>query len=132
MSETKKANSQAAWALISGGVNDARIKVHEIHQLVDKVLKLVEKSSQREHLYQVAGDIIVSLPQRVQEAEGKLDGLGYALSLMGKDHLRERLPAAQREVIENTIEGVSAFNSPMHRAQEEMAHRVAKRYLFRG
>lgn len=138
MSLKRTAGSQAGWALISGGVNDARVEAHRIRQLVHKVLKLVQTSKQKEHLYQVAGDMITAIPDRVDALERKLDALGYALSLMGKEHLRERLPVSEREMIETTVEGSPAFKTPMlhqsaHRVlQRRLVRRVARKYVSRG
>ncbi len=137
MSFKRHAGSQAGWALISGGVNEARVETHRLRQLVQKALDLVESSSEKEHLYQVAGDVIMAIPSRIQAVERQLDGLGYALSLMGREHLRERLPVSDRAMIETTVEGAPAFKTPMlHEstqrvAQQYMARRVARKYLER-
>ena len=125
MSFSRKAGSQAGWALITGGVNAARVEAHRIHQLLNKIHALVESSSQKEHLYQVAGDIIMSLPKSVERLEQQLDETSYALSVMGKDHLKERLPLSRRNVVDETVEGARAFGVPMQHA----ARRVAERYI---
>jgi hypothetical protein len=126
MTFSRKAGSQAGWALISGGVNAARVEAHRLHQLVEKVLRLVENSSEKEHLFQVAGDLIVSVPKRIERIEQQLDETSYALSIMGKEHLKDRLPISQRSLVEETVEGVPAFGVSMHR---DSTARVLKRYL---
>lgn len=128
MSFSRKAGSQAGWALIAGGVNAARVEAHRLHQLIGKVMQLVESSPEREHLYQVAGDIIVNIPKRLEALEGQLDETGYALSLMGADHLRDRLPLSLRNQVDETVEGVPAFGAPMLR---QTARRVALRHMAR-
>lgn len=137
MSISRNAGSQAGWALIAGGVSAARVEAHRLHQLLNKILKLVESSSQREHLYQVAGDIIVAFPKRLELLEQQLDETNYALSVMGKDHLKERLPISSRNKVEETVEGSPAFGSPMLRQtakrvlQRHLAKRVAQRHSER-
>lgn len=128
MSISRKAGSQAGWALITGGVNAARVEAHRLHQLLNKVLTLVEESSEREHLYQVAGDLIVGLPKCVETLEEQLDETSYALSVMGKDHLKDRLPLSRRNVVDQTVEGARAFGAPMPRTSAE---RVLERFLVR-
>lgn len=128
MSLSRTAGSQAGWALISGGVNNSRVEVHRLRQLVQKVLDLVESSPEKEHLYQVAGDMIIAIPTRIEALEKRLDGLGYALSIMGKEHLRDRLPLSDRSLIETTVEGSPAFKTPMLHQSEK---RVAQKYLAR-
>lgn len=137
MSISRSAGSQAGWALITGGVSAARVEAHRLHQLLSKILKLVESSPAKEHLYQVAGDIIVDFPRRLENLEGQLDEVNYALSVMGKDHLRERLPLTRRNRVDETVEGARAFGVPMMRQTAErvlerhIARRVARRHLGR-
>lgn len=138
MSFSRKAGSQAGWALITGGVNAARVEAHRLHQLLNKVLALVESSPQKEHLYQVAGDMIVRFPKCVQNIEDQLDETSYALSMMGKDHLKDRLPLSRRNVVDQTVEGAPAFGAPMPRTSAErvlekyLARRVARRHAGEG
>jgi hypothetical protein len=138
MSFSRKAGSQAGWALITGGVNAARVETHRLHQLLNKVLALVESSPQKEHLYQVAGDLIVNFPKCVETIEEQLDETSYALSVMGKDHLKDRLPLSRRNVVDHTVEGARAFGVPMPRTSAErvlekyLARRVARRHAEEG
>ena len=126
MSSEKRAGSQAGWALIAGGVNTARVDAHRLHQLLLKIQKLVDSSSEKEHIYQVAGDLVFAIPQLCERIELQLDETSYALSLMGKDHLKDRLPVSSRAMVDATVEGNAAFNSPMFR---ETAQRVAARWI---
>lgn len=128
MTRSRQAGSQAGWALISGGVSAARVDAHRLHQLIGKVVKLVDTSPAREHIYQVAGDLLVSVPQIIERMEQQLDETSYALSIMGKDHLKDRLPLGRRTKVDETVEGTPAFGVPMPRAS---ATRVADRYLAR-
>lgn len=128
MSFSRNAGSQAGWALITGGVNAARVETHRLHLLLNKVLALVESSPQKKHLYQVAGDMIVNFPKMVEKIELQLDETAYALSIMGKDHLKDRLPLSRRNVVDQTVEGTRAFGVPMPRTSTE---RVLEKYLAR-
>lgn len=128
MSISRSAGSQAGWALITGGVSAARVEAHRLHQLLTKVLKLVETSPVKEHLYQVAGDLIVDFPRRLEILEDQLDELNYALSVMGKDHLRERLSITRRNRVDETVEGAKTFGAPMLR---QTAQRVLERHIAR-
>jgi hypothetical protein len=128
MSFSRNAGSQAGWALIAGGVNSARVEAHRIHQLLNKVLALVENSEQREHLYRVAGDLILAIPHRLEQLEGQLDETSYALAVMGEDHLKDRLPLSRRNLVDETVEGAPAFGALMLR---QSARRIAEQYLAR-
>lgn len=128
MTSTKQAGSQAGWALVAGGVNAARVDAHRLHQLLKKVEKLVDTSSEKEHIFQVAGDLLSAIPKLVERMEGQLDETSYALSLMGKEHLKDRLPVSSRALVDATVEGSAAFSAPMTRGT---AQRVAARWLER-
>jgi hypothetical protein len=128
MPSSRKAGSQAGWALIIGGIADARVEVHVLHQLMNKVLRLVESSSAREHLYQVAGDLILSIPNRISRLEDQLDETSYALTLMGEDHLKDRLSLRRRTLVEEAIDGAPAFGAAMPRSAID---RVLERHRAR-
>lgn len=128
MSSQEKEASQAGWALITGGVNAARVDAHRIHHLLNKVLKLVESSPEKEHIYQVAGDVIIAMPALLDRLESQLDETGYALACMGKEHLKERLPISERNRVDITVEGAPTFGVP---SLHSSAKRVAEQYLAR-
>lgn len=107
---SKKAGSQAGWALITGGVNDARVEAHRIHQLLSKCLKAVETSEHKEELFSLAGDILVDFPERLQRLEQYLDETSYALAILGQDYLKDRLSATSRARIDTTVEGVPSLS----------------------
>ena len=120
----KNASSQAAWALLTEGVALARVETHRMRHLVERALGLIEKSPEKEHLYQVAGDIILGMPQRLDKMEVVLDRTGLALSKMGEEFLEARLPLSEKRLVDDAIE--SAFGgSQLHQSVE----RVASRYI---
>lgn len=123
--QSKTASSQAAWALLTEGVTRARVETHRLHHLVSRVMKLVEASENKEHLYQVAGDVIEAVPQRLLALETALDRTGLALSKMGQEFLEARLPLSEKTLVDEAVE--SAFG--VHQVKHSMAHRVADRYL---
>lgn len=137
MALSRNSGSQAGWALITGGVTNARVELHRLHQALGKALRLVETSVARDHLYQVAGDLILDIPRRLERVEGLLDETAYALSIMGEDHLKNRLPLGARTKVEETIEGIPAFGGAVLRSsaqqvlQQHLAKQVAASFLRR-
>jgi hypothetical protein len=89
---------------------------------------LVEGSEEKEHLYEVAGDIIAALPEGLTGLASELDATSYALSLMGQDFLKDRLPISDKKEIEDAVESVS-MDSPN---PESTVKKVASRYLRKG
>jgi hypothetical protein len=107
------------------GVTKARIEAHRIRHLVNRATSLVGSSSEKEHLYQVAGDIIVGLPDRLEKLEVTLDRTGLALSEMGQDFLKSRLPFSEKTLVEEAVEPAFGKGRPM----ESMSERIASRWL---
>lgn len=119
-------SSQAAWAILVEGVAAARIEAHRLRAMVSRVLKLVESSPEKEHLYQVAGDIIGIAPHRLEALETHLDRTSYALAVIGEDHLRERLPMADRKLVDDAVERSRPLFGPL---LQRSSAQVAARYL---
>ncbi len=122
---SKRASSQAAWALLTEGVTRARVESHRIQHLINRAQRLVEESEHKEHLYQIGGDIIMGLPTRIDQLNMVLDRTGLALAKMGEDFLSSRLSLSDKRMVEDAVS--SAFGKP--RPKESLSRRVARRYL---
>jgi len=105
-----KANSSAAaWALIMEGLTAARLEAHRLDKLVQTAGKLVDESDARDHLYQVAGDVIMATPQRLQRLIRHLDRTSYALAKIGEGHLKDRLSIEDRALVEDGTTNTAPF-----------------------
>ncbi len=122
----KNASSQAAWALLTEGVTKARLETHRLQHLLNRAIELVENSEHKEDFYQAAGDVIVAVPDRVEQIIRALDRTSLALSRMGEDFLDSRLPLSDKTMVDEAIE--SAFH-PTREA--ESLQRVVDAYLNR-
>lgn len=124
----KQANSsEAGWALITEGVTAARVDAHRLEKLISLALALVEKSSHKDHLYQVAGDLIMSIPQALQRLERALDRTSYALAKIGEDHLKDRLSLSDRAMVEDGIQNARPFPGGMPHTSAERVARAWER-----
>ena len=120
----KKANSQASWALLAQGVTTARVEAHRLRHLVNRALKMIEASENKDAFYEYAGDIIEGVPRRLDKIESDLDRTSYALTQMGDSFLRGRLSVDDREMVKETV--------TTHRNRvriKKMAQQVCTRYL---
>ena len=105
---TRIANSSQAWALVTEGVSMARVEAHRVRLMVTRVLALVEASEAKEHLYEVAGDLIQGGPERLEALERSLDRTSYALATLGEEEIRDRLPMSDRKLVDDAFETTSA------------------------
>ena len=120
MSE-KTASSQVAWALLTEGVASARVEAHRLRHLVVRAQKLVQDSEQREHIHQVAGDILLAVPKRLDRLEITLDRTALALSKMGESFLEARLPFSDKVQVDEAIQ--PTFGGPMRKTTDRLAQR---------
>jgi len=128
MDQTKTATSQASWALLTEGVTRARVDAHRLRHLIARAEKLVEGSEEKEHLYQVAGDIIQAVPQRLQSLERALDRTSLALSKMGESFLEARLPLSDKTMVDEAVEAAFGGGGTKHSTPVQ---RVAARWAAR-
>ena len=126
MSDKSAGQTQVAWALLSEAASAARLEVHRIRHLTSRANKLVDDSEAKDHIYQVAGDLILTFPRRLEALETHLDRLSYALSVLGTDHLRDRLPMSDRALVDESTHKARPFTSP---SLPRSTSRVARRYL---
>lgn len=125
MERGTKQGSKADWALITESVTAARVEVHRLWHLINRGQKLVETSTHRDHLFQVAGDLIAAVPGRMKQLERDLDRASYALSLIGADQLKKVLPLADRNHVTDGLHS----NQYVSRPKKASPERVAGRYL---
>jgi hypothetical protein len=123
----KTASSQAAWALLTEGVTSARIEAHRLRHLISRVQKLVEQSTHREHIEQIAGDILLAVPKRLDHLEIDLDRTALALIKMGEEFLDARLPLSDKVRVEEAV--MPAFGGGKMRTSVD---KLAQRWLRAG
>jgi len=112
--------------VVTEGVTAVRLEVHRLHQMVNRGLKVVEVSGKEDECFEAAGDLIVSIPEKIKEIERLLDRTAYALTKMGEENLRNRLPASDRNFVEETSKGISFLDPDQPRVA---AQKLATAYL---
>ena len=121
----KPASSQAAWALLFEGASKARVDAHRIRHMIERAMKMVESSKDKERLYQLAGDIIVGIPERLDQLETALDRTNLALAKLGEEFLESRLPAYEKAMVDEAVK--SALGKS--RIRTSLSKKVVSRYL---
>jgi hypothetical protein len=120
--------TQVAWALLTEGVSSARLEAHRIRHLAERVMKIIESHPDKDEIYMGMGDILMVGPRRLESLETALDRTSYALSVLGTDHLRERLPLSDRMLVDDAAHKARPFATAI---PTRSTSRVAFRYLQR-
>jgi hypothetical protein len=124
----RSSNSQAGWAVVTEGVCDARVQVHRLRHLLNRLVELSKDPRYSELLNRLLGDIVRAGPERIDKIETILDSTSYALALMGEEHLKGRMSLENLTKIEEAVEGVKPFGAPRERMSSQ---RLARWYLRR-
>jgi len=128
----RKASSQAAWALLTEGVSEARVLTHRVRHMLDRAQAAAAESADREAIYRALGDLLEGAPERLDNLERVLDRTGYALSKMGEEFLKGRIPLDDRYEVDEAVKAVPGFSPGTRRKSSPSPSRVTERYLVRG
>lgn len=99
----RTAQAETQWALVASNIADAKLQAHHLRQLLARVKSLVESSDAKEHLYQVAGDLITSIPETFERLETQIDEAQLALAYMGRKQLRDKVSPEAKARIERAM-----------------------------
>ena len=91
------------WTLVNSNVADAKLQAHHLRQLLVRVRGLVESSDHKDHLYQVAGDLMSSIPETFEKLEARLDEAQLALAYMGRKQLNNKVSPEASARIERAM-----------------------------
>lgn len=121
------AGSQVDWALLVEGVSSARLEAHRLRHLLNRAMALVQNSEKRDHIYQVAGDVVLGIPKRLDKLDSDLDRTLLALTGMGKDFLRARMTIEDKTLLDE-----ASTSAPAMSVKQSSAARIARRCLQEG
>lgn len=124
MISVKSNHPEIILALLTSGVSDAKLELHALKHLLYRALTLVSESEKKDHLYQVAGDIIQEVPELLEDITRSLDRTSYALASLTTDELKQTLPLADKDLTETSLD-------PAHRPVDASVHAVAQAYMKR-
>lgn len=87
-------------------LSDARLRLSELKGYIARALELVHASKQRDHLYAVAGDIILAVPDCVLKAERALEAAAMAVNKIDYEELRQILRPEKVDELERMLEDI--------------------------
>jgi hypothetical protein len=133
----KISSSQAAWALLTGAVAEARVEAHRLRHLINRGQKIVngQDKAKKAAIYEQAGDLIDAVPSRLGKLERTLDKLSYALSEMGSEFFESRLSLDDKTEVQEAVKYTShPFQKSINRVAGRFieARRVSGKEIKRG
>lgn len=118
-SSNKKIGSNKEVLLVSN-TSDAILELQSLKELLFRAQELVENSKEKEHLFEVAGDIINEVPESLERLEYLLDKILFTLNVSLKKETSPKISPADKDKIEK------AFKK---KHLKDLSKKVAKKYL---
>lgn len=103
MASTREAG---ATVYIQEELSDARLRCDELKNYIVRVLDLVNKSTKRDHLYAVAGDVIAAVPETVLKLERALGACSMAVNKLDYEEQRQILRPDKVDELERVLDEV--------------------------
>lgn len=101
-----KTASGGAILYVQEELSDARLRCSELKRMISGVLDIVNKSDQKDHLYAVAGDVIISIPDTLLRLEKALEASALAVNKLDYEDLRQSLRPEKVESLERVLDEV--------------------------
>lgn len=87
-------------------LTDARLRCDQLKKQVDQAVRLISKSTHRDHFYEIAGDLIFGIPDTLFKLDKALDATALAASRLDYEELKQELKPEKVEELERVLKDV--------------------------
>jgi len=87
-------------------LGDARMRCDQLLRYIDKATKLIEKSSHKDHFFEVAGDVIRGIPETAFKMHKALQAVALAANRIDYEEIKQDLRPEKAEELERVLEDV--------------------------
>lgn len=98
--------SAGALVYLVEELGDARMRCDQLLRYVDKATKLIEKSAQKDHLFEVAGDVIQGIPETTFKLHKALQAVALAANRIDYEEIKQDLRPEKTEELERVLKDV--------------------------
>lgn len=107
MSESKEQPKTAGVIVyLQEEIGNARMRCDQLLRYVDKATKLIERSSHKDHLFEVAGDVIQGLPVTSLKLHNALQSVALAANRIDYEEIKQDLRPEKVEELERVLKDV--------------------------
>ena len=85
-------------------LSDARMRCEQLKQYVQEAMTLIEKSSHKDHFFEIAGHLLQGIPQTLFKLDKALGATALAASKMDYDELSNNLKPEKVDELEKALE----------------------------
>jgi hypothetical protein len=87
-------------------LGDARMRCDQLLRYIDKAVKVIEKSSHKDHFFEVAGDLIRGIPETVFKLHKALEAVALAANRIDYEEIKQDLRPEKVEELERVLKDV--------------------------
>ena len=87
-------------------LTDARMRCDQLKKFVDRAVRHISDSPQKDHFYEVAGDLIYGIPDALFRLDKALDATALAAARLDYEELKQSLKPEKVELLEEVLKGV--------------------------
>lgn len=87
-------------------LTDARMRCDQLKKFVDRAVRHISDSPQKDTFYEVAGDLIYGIPDALFRLDKALDATALAAARLDYEELKQSLKPEKVELLEEVLKGV--------------------------
>jgi hypothetical protein len=130
MASTKEASGILVYLVEELG--DARLRASQLKQYVAQALELVEDSEKKDHIHEVAANLLHGIPETLFKLDKALDAAAMAASRMDYEEIKQGLKPEKAEELERVLKDVrlqylKRRSTPEDKPMSEIAKTAAPR-----
>lgn len=123
-----KAASSGYTIFLMEELGDARLNCAKLTRALDEARKLVEKSDHRDHIFEIAGHLLHSIPELTFKLEKSLQAVALAADRLDYEEIKQDLKPDKVEELEKVLKDVRIRNV-QHRSGGPMNPQLAAEAL---
>jgi hypothetical protein len=100
-------------------LGDARLRCDQLMRYIDEAVKLIEKSSKKDHFMEVAGHLITGMPETAFKLQKSLQAVALAADRIDYEELKQELRPEKVEELERVLKEVR-IRPVQHRSENPM------------
>lgn len=113
----KDAREYSINSILQDHISDARISLHQLEDIVERSIDLINESDKKEHIYSEAGDMIYNVTGLIEDLKDSILSLAYMAGRRDYRDLKNRIPVEERNEIDETIR------------HSHIAEKIAEKYV---
>lgn len=121
-SQGSHAKEGSALVYLQEELTDARMRCDQLKRYIAEAVKLVNKSDNRDGVYEVAGNLLYGIPEALFKLDKALDATALAASRMDYEELKTNLKPEKVNELEEILEDIR-IRRVDHRSDETTTHR---------